>query len=91
MLQRIAKRRPGQAGQALIEYALISAAMVLCFAVAYDLGLSDGWAQSLDSARDGYYTTVDLNGHCPPPTDNHDCADSVVSGLDTVRDQLELH
>jgi hypothetical protein len=75
-----------QRGQALTEYALILALTVGAFAVALELGVSAGWAQSLDNSRDGYYSTVDLQ--C---TAGQNCADSAVAGVDTLRDQLELH
>jgi hypothetical protein len=48
-------RRPaGQRGQSMLEYALISGTVVIAFAAAGQLGLSDVFLRNLDTADSTY-------------------------------------
>ena len=71
----------------MLEYALISATVVVAFAAVTQLGITDAWTQSLDQNRDGQYVTLDFS--CPDTGSN--CIDSDISALNTINQQLELH
>ena len=66
------KQRRSQRGQAFLEYALISAFIVVSFALASALGVSSFWTNTLDDARNKDYLVL----NCP---DFNQCVNNIGS------------
>lgn len=75
----------GQGGQALTEYALIAATVVLGFAAASALGVDKVWVDKINEPRDTYYVTLDFT--CPSKVP--DCLNAVADKLDDVNNKIQ--
>jgi Flp pilus assembly pilin Flp len=81
MRGRLAKR---QRGQAMLEYALITGTVVVGFAAASQLGVSQLWAEKIDQPRDTYFITLHFN--CPSGL--ADCAGGIADSIDAINNQI---
>ena len=78
-----------QRGQAMTEYALIAATVVMAFAAAFALGGDQRFFAKFDEPTDNYYITLHFSG-CS--TDSvPDCANAVADKLDHVDAQVRDH
>jgi len=84
-------RRPlrKQGGQAMLEYALISATVVMGFAGAFALGGDQRVFGVIDAPTDNYYITLHFDG-CSNK-DVPDCANAVADKLGHVDAQVRDH
>ena len=76
-------------GQAMLEYALISATVVMAFAGAAALGADKRFFDVFDAPTDDYYITLHFAG-CPTP-DVPDCLNAVADKLGHVDEQVRYH
>jgi hypothetical protein len=59
-----------QEGQAMLEYALITATVVSAFAVAGQIGVSKFWTNNLDEARNKDYLVLSCDPDCVNAVDS---------------------
>ena len=73
----------------MLEYALISATVVMAFAGAFALGMDKRFFDVFDAPVDNYNITLHFSG-CPT-ADVPDCANAVADKIGHVDEQVAFH
>ncbi|HEV3232202.1 MAG TPA: hypothetical protein VG245_08105 [Candidatus Dormibacteraeota bacterium] len=77
-------RRATQRGQAMLEYALITGTVVVGFAAASQLGVSQLWVDKINEPRDTYFITL----HFSCPSGLADCPGSIADSIDAINNKI---